>query len=115
MKDFCEELPKHFKTWVQFWDEVVKLELHKTHETVKIFFNDEEREQEKEFDRTANRYSVDFIKERAFEELMQDRLERKEVLNFVYGAERVFYNYESTLLPTLSRVKRILLTQSYRK
>lgn len=119
MKDYCEELPRNFSTWVQFWDEVVKHELHTTHESVQIFFNEEERRRAKDFEKNATKYSVAYIKDRAFEELMQDRFERKEAIYWTREVERTIRNSgfmeKSTLMENLGRVKRILLTQSYVK
>lgn len=120
MKEYCEELPKNFSTWVQFWDEVVKQELHKTHESVKIWLNEDEKRRAEEFERNAVKYSIAYIKERAMEELLQDRFERQELKGFMKELEGIIrfngYREENGYhLKNLNRIKRILLTQSYRK
>ena len=111
IKDFCEELPLVYATWVQFWDAIVAEGLHKTHETVQVIHHHSQYEKLKD-----KPYLVQFIKDRAFEELLADRLTTEEVRYWTnaIGHEllKAGFREKSTLLQTLGTVKRILLTQS---
>lgn len=121
VKDYCEELPKQFTTWVQFWDEIVKQGLDKNHSAIRIFLNEDEKLRDRERLLTVPRYSVEFVKNAAFEELLQDRLSIDEIKKWTYKIEySVRYiaageEEQNDILETLGRVKRILLTQSIRK
>lgn len=118
--EYCSELPRRFKTWVEFYDKLKESNLLEGYESV-IYIeepkvnvkvnNDVFPKKEKEVEL---RFLVRTIKDNALEELLSDRLTKDDVIKFTQQVERSLdYSGKSQwIAQTLSTVKRILLTQS---
>ncbi len=118
---YSKELPKNFKTWVEFYDEVRRLglrddfmEVHVTEPSdVEPEINDSPCLVRAEMPKYKT-YLIRDIKDNALEEVLAERMSKKEIIYFTQEVKQnlrdLKYKEGHPLFATLSRVKRILLT-----
>ncbi|AHK11361.1 hypothetical protein F132_14 [Flavobacterium sp. phage 1/32] len=113
--EYCNELPKHFKTWIEFYDQVQKSNLLEGYKSVVYF--EEKYDQSGRIGKPKEKsFLIQTIKDNVLEELLSERMNKSEVIYWEKGVEAVLREYghqdQSPLILGLRKVKRILLTQS---
>lgn len=113
------DLPSHFRTWVEFYDNVKTLPEFETLETVVVYEPDTEKAHLTEpylhiktEDMLQTHYTMREIMVNALNEILAERFKKDEVIyltNFIEKEIGIFTS-ENPLAEEVRRAKRILLT-----
>ena len=106
------DLPKQYTSWVDFWDAICDASGQECETVVVVDGRDVILDDDPI---AGSEYRVRDIKDNALEELLQDRYTKKEALQLFARLRLMVYDQLSPtngLGETLSRLKRIILTQA---
>lgn len=113
--EYKKELPKKFRTWVEFYDNIKESGLDSgiySDVIIEEYYLPERKRKEK-------RYLIQLVKNNALEEILSERFKREEFVSWEKGIESILKEYglqnKSCLILGLKKIKRIILTLEGKK